>query len=92
MIKTFNCRDTETLFETGKTKKFAPIAKVAKRKLLLLDAATIVKDLRIPPGNRLKTLLGDRAGQYSIRINNQFRICFSWEGSDANDVEIVDYH
>jgi len=62
------------------------------RKLLLVDAAESLDDLRVPPGNRLEKLLGDRAGQYSIRINDQYRVCFRWQGSDAHDVEIVDYH
>ena len=62
------------------------------RKLLLVDAAESLDDLRVPPGNRLEKLAGDRAGQYSIRINDQYRVCFRWQGSDAHDVEIVDYH
>jgi proteic killer suppression protein len=66
--------------------------KTALRKLRMLDAATSIDDLRAPPGNRLKRLRGDRAGQYSIRINRQWRICFRWDAGDAHDVEIVDYH
>jgi proteic killer suppression protein len=65
---------------------------VALRKLLMLDAATSLDDLRVPPGNQLEKLVGDRKGQYSIRVNAQFRICFSWADGDAHDVEIVDYH
>lgn len=67
-------------------------ARVARRKLLMLDAAQSLDDLRSPPGNRLEVLKGDRAGQYAIRINDQYRLCFRWTGSDAEDVEIVDYH
>jgi toxin HigB-1 len=71
---------------------FGSIEKVARRKLELLEAATTLEFLRIPPGNRLEALKGDRVGQYSIRINAQFRICFRWTGEHAEDVEIVDYH
>ena len=72
--------------------RFGAIERVARRKLEQLDAATTLEFLRVPPGNRLETLRGDRAGCYSIRINGQFRICFRWTGQDAEDVEIVDYH
>ena len=65
---------------------------MANRKLLIIDAAETLKDLRVPPGNRLEQLRGDRAGQYSIRINDQWRICFSWTAAGAADVEIIDYH
>ena len=69
-----------------------PVQKAALRKLLLLDAAESLDDLRVPPGNRLEKLVGDRDGQYSIRVNDQWRICFNWLGGNAHDVEIVDYH
>lgn len=72
--------------------RFANIAAVARRKLRQLDIANQLSDLRVPPGNRLEALKGDRAGQYSIRINDQFRLCFRWTGTGAEDVEIVDYH
>ena len=73
-------------------KRFANIAAVARRKLRQLEIAERLDDLRVPPGNRLEALKGDRAGQHSIRVNEQFRVCFRWAGSDAEDVEIVDYH
>ncbi|MEQ1662271.1 MAG: type II toxin-antitoxin system RelE/ParE family toxin [Thiobacillus sp.] len=80
------------LFETGKHKRFSGIAQIATRKLAQLDAAETLEFLRSPPGNRLEILKGDRAGQYSIRINDQFRVCFKWLDGGASDVEIVDYH
>ena len=92
MIKSFRCLDTQTLFETGKHKRFSGIAQVATRKLAQLDAAETLEFLRSPPGNRLEALNGDRAGQYSLRINDQFRVCFKWQDGGASDVEIVDYH
>ncbi len=92
MIESFKCKDTQTLFATGKSRKFNSILKVALRKLDMLAAAHVVDDLRIPPGNRLEALQGDRIGQYSIRINDQFRICFVWQADKAQNVEIVDYH
>jgi toxin HigB-1 len=92
MIKSFRCRDTECLFNDVAVGRFHAIERSARRKLLVLDAAERVDDLRVPPGNRLEALKGDRAGQYSIRINDQWRICFTWAGKDACDVEIVDYH
>lgn len=93
MIRSFRDRDTERLAERERVKKWSPeLQKVALRKLRMLDAATEVADLRIPPGNRLERLKGDRAGQHSIRINDQWRICFRWSNGDAYDVEIVDYH
>ncbi len=91
MIKSFADRDTERLFNDEAVQQFGSIERVARRKLLLLDAATRVDDLRVPPGNRLEALRGDRAGQHSIRINDQWRICFIWNDG-AFDVEIVDYH
>jgi proteic killer suppression protein len=91
VIKTFANRQTEEIWKTGKTKG-APPASVTKRKLSMLDGAAGLEDLRFPPGNRLEKLHGDRQGQYSIRINDQYRICFGWRGHDAYDVEIADYH
>jgi proteic killer suppression protein len=92
VIKSFRCTDTQTLFETGTHKRFSGIAQIATRKLAQLDAAETLEFLRSPPGNRLEALKGDRAGQYSIRINDQFRVCFKWQDGGASDVEIVDYH
>jgi proteic killer suppression protein len=92
MIKSFRCKDTQTLFETGKTKRFSVIKAVAERKLILLQAAAELDDLRSPPGNRLEAFNGDREGQYSIRINRQWRVCFRWTDDGPEDVEIVDYH
>ena len=90
-IKSFKCADTEKLFNRVPVARFSNIASVARRKLEQLDWAGVISDLRVPPGNRLEALRGDRAGQYSIRINDQFRICFLWH-EGAEDVEIVDYH
>jgi proteic killer suppression protein len=92
MIRSFRCRFTACLFHDERTPRFQGIEDVARRKLAWLDAATRLDDLRAPPGNRLEALRGDRRGQYSIRINDQWRICFRWEGGNALDVEIVDYH
>jgi len=93
VIKSFSSKDTEKLFYRWKSAGvFADIQRVALRKLLILDAAEKLDDLRVPPGNRLEKLSRDRQGQHSIRINDQWRICFRWSGSDAFDVEIVDYH
>jgi proteic killer suppression protein len=91
-IKTFKCADTEALFRLRRVARFANIERPALRKLKQLDLARRIEDLRAPPANRLEQLKGDRAGRWSIRVNDQFRICFRWTGSDANDVEIVDYH
>ena len=92
MIKGFRCADTRALFETGRCRRFASLVKVATRKLVQLDAAQTLDFLRSPPGNRLEALKGDRQGQYSIRINDQFRICFRWTADGPTDVELVDYH
>ena len=92
MISSFKCKDTQELYETGDNWRFAPIARVALRKLDMLAAATMVETLRVPPGNRLEHLRGNRKGQWSIRVNDQWRICFRWNGTNACDVEIVDYH
>ncbi len=93
MIKSFADRDTERLFNRERVKRFpADLLRPMLRKLVSLDAAEALADLRIPPGNRLEKLKGHRAGQYSIRINDQWRICFDWKDGDAHDVEIVDYH
>jgi proteic killer suppression protein len=93
MIRSFRDRDTQRLAGRERVRKWSlDLQKLALRKLRMLDAAAEVADLRIPPGNRLERLKGDRAGQYSIRINDQWRICFRWSSGDAHDVEIVDYH
>lgn len=92
MIKTFKCADTQALSRGKRVKRFANIAAVARRKLRQLEIAGRLDDLRVPPGNRLEALKGDRAGQHSIRVNDQFRLCFRWTGTGAEDVEIVDYH
>ena len=92
MILTFKCADTESLFQRQRVRRFVNIESVARRKLSLLNAAMTLDFLRIPPGNRLEALKGNRAGQHSIRINDQFRICFAWTPQGPKDVEIVDYH
>jgi len=92
MIRTFRCQDTEALFNRQRCPRFRGIENVARRKLTMLNNAQLLQDLRVPPGNRLEELTGDRQGQHSIRINDQWRICFVWRDRDACDVEIVDYH
>ena len=93
MIRQFRDKETERLFERKAVKGIPPpVRRSALRKLLLLDAAESIHDLRVPPGNRLEKLHGDREGQYSIRINDQWRVCFRWDAGDAYDVEIADYH
>lgn len=93
MIRTFADRETERFFRLGKSKRVPPnVRNSTKQKLSLLDAATFLPDLASPPGNRLEKLHGDREGQHSIRINDQFRICFRWQDGDAYDVEVTDYH
>lgn len=92
MIQSFACKDTEALFNRERSRRFGAIERQARRKLLMLEAALVLDDLRSPPGNRLEALKGDREGRFSIRINDQWRICFRWEQSGPHDVEIVDYH
>jgi proteic killer suppression protein len=92
VINSFRCADTQALFATGKRKRFSGITNVAIRKLAQLDAAHTLDFLRSPPGNHLEALKGKRKGQYSIRINDQFRVCFRWIDEGPADVEIVDYH
>jgi proteic killer suppression protein len=92
MIRTFNCKETEKIFNRERSIRFGNISRVALRKLMQIDAASELNDLRVPPGNRLEALVGDRKGQHSIRINDQWRICFKWINGDAFDVEITDYH
>jgi proteic killer suppression protein len=91
VIKSFANSEAEQVWRTGRTRG-SPPAGVAKRKFAMLDAAAKLEDLKIPPGNRLEKLKGDRDGQFSIRINDQFRICFTWSDGNAYDVELVDYH
>ena len=92
MIKSFRCSETEKIFQRKRSRKFGGIQRIALRKLLVLDASDSLNDLRIPPSNRLEKLSGDRRGQHSIRVNEQWGICFRWRNGDAYDVEIVDYH
>ncbi len=92
MIISFRSAETQALFETGRCKRFSGIANIAIRKLAQLDAARTLEFLRSPPGNRLEVLKGKRKGQYSIRVNDQFRVCFRWTKEGPADVEIVDYH
>ena len=93
MIQSFACADTERLFRRERPKRFPQsVHRVAFRKLRMLHRAQTLQDLRVPPGNRLETLKGNRKGQHSIRVNDQFRICFVWQSGDASEVEIVDYH
>jgi len=92
VIKSFKCVDTQALAGGIAAKRFANIAAVARRKLRQLEIAERLEDLRVPPGNRLEALKGNRAGQHSIRVNDRFRVCFRWTSAGAEDVEIVDYH
>jgi proteic killer suppression protein len=92
MIQSFACADTQRLYEGKKVARFANISSVAERKLQQLDSAATVDFLRSPPGNRLEQLSGDRAGQHSIRINAQWRLCFVWSEKGPEQAEIVDYH
>jgi proteic killer suppression protein len=93
VIKSFADKDTERVFNRERVRRWSvAVHRAALRKLLILDAAEELGDLASPPGNRLEKLAGDRAGQYSVRINDQWRICFRWSNADAYDVEITDYH
>lgn len=92
MIVSFRDEDTQALAEGKRVKRFVAIESVARRKLRQLEIATRLGDLRVPPGNRLEALRGDRAGQFSIRINDQYRLCFVWTAAGPRDVEILDYH
>ena len=92
MIRSFQCRATRRLFETGRDRRFGQIERAATRKLVQLDTAEELRDLASPPGNRLEALRGRRTGQHSIRINDQFRLCFRWTDYGPEDVEITDYH
>lgn len=93
MIKSFKCRETEKIFDREYSRKFSRrIQKKAMRKLWLIDAATEINDLRVPPSNHLEKLVGNRKGQYSIRINKKWRICFIWRHQDVYNTEIADYH
>ena len=92
MIRSFACADTQSLFHSRAVLRFRKIERVARRKLLQIHAATELASLRIPPGNQLEALKADRKGQHSIRVNDQWRICFVWKSDGAHNVEIVDYH
>jgi proteic killer suppression protein len=92
MIQSFKDKDTAQLFQARKNRRWQNIKAVALRKLDMVNAASILKDLRIPPGNQLEALSDDRQGQHSIRINDQYRICFVWKDDGAHEVDIVDYH
>jgi proteic killer suppression protein len=92
MIKSFKCKYTQALSKGQRVRRFINIANVARRKLRQLEVANRLEDLRVPPGNRLEALKGDRFGQYSVRINEQWRVCFCWTDAGAESVEIVDYH
>jgi len=92
MIRSFKCPDTEALSRGNRVKRFVNIEAVVRRKLRQLDIASRLSDLKVPPGNRLEALKGKRSGQYSIRVNDQWRVCFQWTAAGAADVEIVDYH
>ena len=93
MIRSFRNRETEQVFRRERARRLPlDLQRIAQRKLVMLDAAESIQDLRVPPGNRLERLSGDREGQYSIRINDQWRVCFRWRDGEAHDVEIVDYH
>ena len=91
-IQSFRCRQTEALFQGKRSRRFVNIEAIAMRKLAMLHRAATLDDLRIPPNNRLEALRGDRSGQYSIRINQQWRLCFIWSDAGPGNVEIVDYH
>jgi proteic killer suppression protein len=92
VIQSFADKETQRLFETGRSRKFSSFSRIALRKLTQIDNVESLEELSIPPGNRLEALAADREGQHSIRVNDQFRICFRWEADGAHNVEIVDYH
>lgn len=92
MITSFKCKDTEKLFNDLNVKRFSSLSKIARLKLEVLNAAVSLNSLRVPPGNRLEQLKGNRKGQHSIRINDQWRICFVWKDENVTEVEIIDYH
>ena len=92
MIRSFKCRDTQSMYYGTRVKRFANIESAAMRKLAILNRARVLEDLRIPPANRLEALAGDRKGQHSIRINDQWRLCFKFHAGQVDNVEIVDYH
>ena len=92
MIRSFRDKDTEAIFHQRRVRRIQQIASVALRRLVQIDSAEELGDLASPPANRLEALKADRAGQYSVRVNDQYRICFRWKGADAFDVEIADYH
>ena len=92
MIRSFRDKDTEDLFYREASRRWGSVARIALRRLRLLHRATTVTDLRVPPGNHLEALRGDRTGQHSIRVNDQYRICFRWKDGDAFEVELTDYH
>ncbi len=92
MIKSFRSKQTERLFNRERVREFQSIERIGLRKLTMLDAAKELHDLAVPPGNRLEPLRGDREGQHSIRINDQWQVCFVWQDGDAYEVEITDYH
>jgi toxin HigB-1 len=92
MIRSFRSKEAESLFRLEQSRRWANIERAALRKLVQLDLAANINDMRVPPGNQLEALAGDRKGQWSIRINDQFRICFRWTADGPEDVEIVDYH
>ncbi|TFL19861.1 type II toxin-antitoxin system RelE/ParE family toxin [Jannaschia formosa] len=92
MIRSFRDKDSASLAARERVRRFHGFERVALRKLAMIEAATVLDDLRAPPGNRLEALRGDRAGQHSIRINDRWRICFAWIDGEAHDVEICDYH
>ena len=92
MIKSFRCKDSQALYETGKTRRFSAIRAAVERKLIMLESSEVLNDLKSPPGNSLEPLEGNRKGQHSIRIYKQWRVCFRWKEDGPEDVEITDYH
>ena len=92
MIQSFKCSETQAIYEGGKSPRFSTMRSVLERKLTMLNAAVALKDLLAPPNNHLEALTKDRAGQHSIRVNDQFRLCFVWTPAGPKDVECVDYH